>query len=125
MGGRVPGRGDAGTWIVGCGIAFSFNFSRFRSNFFSNFFNASRPFSVSILFCREATSPLVSYGEVPSSSESSSDSRDDESGLEGRESVVKLFRRGLGEAGIQDVRRGGVPITFPGDVQATIIAYLL
>jgi hypothetical protein len=39
------------------------------------------------------------------------------------EFVVKLFRRGDGDVGIQLVRRGGVfgtPMTFPGDVHAAI-----
>ena len=52
---------------------------------------------------------------VPSSSSSVSS-------LEVRpEVVVKLFRRGEGDVGIQLVRRGGVvgrPTTFPGDVHA-------
>jgi len=47
---------------------------------------------------------------------------DSESGLEGTEFVVKLFRRGEGDVGIQDVRRGGVPpTTFPGDFHVSII----
>jgi hypothetical protein len=47
---------------------------------------------------------------------------DSEPGLVGTEFVVKLFRRGEGDVGIQDVRRGGVPpTTFPGDVHASTI----
>ena len=51
---------------------------------------------------------------------------DSESGLEGAEFVVKLFRRGDGDVGIQDVRRGGVPpTTFPGDVHVSAITSLV
>ena len=62
---------------------------------------------------------LDSTEGIPSSSEEPSS--DEDSWPVGRDFVVKLLRRGLGDVGTQDVRRGGVggmPTTFPGDVQA-------
>ena len=58
--GGVPLVGDSRTWRAGCfGKDFFFSsFSYFRSSFLSIFFSANRSFSISILYCREATHQL-------------------------------------------------------------------